>query len=137
MRLHSLFVLPAFLLLFHPGQAQKTMDFHQVVDTMIFGTTSVGNTVTFGNLTIPAGRIWKIENASLSYYSGGKPADIMQDTQVYLDAHLISSVNGSNIVSETRILWLDAGTYSVQVYTTISATTTVAAISALEFVVTP
>lgn len=74
--------------------------------------TSASNPNVSQTVTIPAGKIWKIESASASYRFGTSP-NIANGASgsILINDKTIYYYTGAGVVSQTPI-WLPAGTYT-------------------------
>lgn len=111
--------------------AQGNLQFNQVINGEL--TVLVDYTTTvMGTITVPAGKVWKIESTSQMYdsgttvYSDGHP--------VFINNHLVWQKN-NYYAAEQLPLWLSAGTYTVKATGSDSALTF--SYSAIEFNVVP
>lgn len=117
--------------------AQGNLQFNQVVNQSHTGAIATTPT-TIGTITVPAGKVWKVEAVSYqyagSYYANGTGGfwALIGDYIVY-DG---SSGNFSNI-NNTFPLWLQPGTYDVIARANSSYPNGRIAISAIEFNVVP
>lgn len=126
--------------------AQGNMQFNQVKRFTYSGTVSTylgstGDPVTLASVTVPSGKVWKIESGSIfSSYSYNGMKMYTNDMALFIDNQIISM--GESVFSNTMLrnattslpIWLGAGTYTISYYCgNSSASSYKAAISALEF----
>lgn len=115
----KLLILLGFVTIATIGFAQGNLQFNQVINVTINTPSGVGNsgnnnqTVT---VTVPAGKVWKIESANLSYQSasGGKyyVADATNEiTQLVLDGAIIA-VESDDFYKTPGTMWLTPGTHT-------------------------
>jgi hypothetical protein len=129
------FLLIAFAALAGFTMAQGNLQFNQVIHVKNTGSAYAPGAATVTSITVPTGKVWKIESASAT---DGDELSIdgqlvyglpyMQGTNSYLSMHINMPV------------WLGPGTYSVTLYNdqainAQAAYTTV--ISGIEFNVVP
>ena len=88
--------------------AQGDLQFNQVInyENSIYCSN---NSCVFGTVTVPAGKVWKIE--SCSYSAFGYPISGSAGQSVFINGNTIYSVINTN--TNYFPLWLGSGTYSV------------------------
>ena len=110
------------------------MQFNEVKNIEITGTTSpfdpnIGNPITtIGNITVPTGKVWKIESTSV------KRNDISEISS----ASYVLILNNHRTSGNFSVfpIWLSAGNYLVKISGPASENV-IASISAIEFNITP
>lgn len=117
--------------------AQGNLQFNQVINQSLVG--SVGTTLqSVGSITVPAGKVWKIEAVSYTFVSVYRQNGT-SGYWAYIGDYLVYdgyTGNFSNI-NNTFPLWLKAGTYDVTARASSSYPNGTVAISAIEFNVIP
>ncbi len=123
--------------------AQGTLQFNRVVDATFYGAALTLSSPVIGSVTVPAGKVWKIESASGFGGSSASPnAGFGATYSITVGDHNLNYfVNGgSYIVTNYCPVWLPAGTYQVKFVSSnnnagsFAATT---AISAIEYNIVP
>ena len=116
--------------------AQGNLQFNDVKNIEITGTTSpfdpnIGVPIsTIGTITVPTGKVWKIESTSVKE---NNTSDI-SSTPSYV---LILNNHRASGKSSIFPIWLSAGNYLVKVSGGAASIAVIASISAIEFNVTP
>ncbi|MFT5859971.1 MAG: hypothetical protein ACI865_002078 [Flavobacteriaceae bacterium] len=112
--------------------AQGNLQFNQVINDEIIGLIGT-STLVIGSVTVPAGKVWKIEAVSLiTAPSGNSLAPSGTGYLVFFDNLCI--ING-NTMRQVPI-WLSAGIYSVRARSSSSQNYSFS-YSAIEFNVVP
>lgn len=135
----ALFSLAAF--------AQGNLQFNQVINFTITTPTGAGNgsgNVQSVTVTVPAGKVWKIESANVSYQYASSSKYYVADatseiTQLVLDGAIIV-VESDDFYKTPGPIWLSEGTHTfiLQGYLNTSALCKWNAfITGIEFNVTP
>lgn len=144
---HSIAV--SLLLLCSGIRAQGNLQFNQVLQPSITTSNLAGSGVVSQTITVPTGKIWKIENASYARYANGNtnsPFYIWGGTSnvtVYLDEYLISDfLSSGGTFREAKFpIWLTAGDYTLRIVNhSTSAQTSLthkATLSVIEFNIVP
>lgn len=110
---------------------QGNLQFNQVVngDLNAYATYDLS---TLGTITVPAGKVWKIESVSLKYFDGAWAAS--DGNPVFINNHLVWDLGPQGL--DQLPLWLSAGTYTVQT-TGYNSSELTFSYSAIEFNVVP
>ncbi len=133
------------------GLAQGTLEFNQVINLNLSGTTptvSGSYTIQTINITVPAGKVWKIESATCRINSAGSlliGGNSSQRSAILLDNNVIGVLNTSSAVLNTGNnflpIWLKPGNYTVQLAVELvsiaNTQTAYGFVSAIEFNVVP
>ena len=115
---------------------QGNLQFNQVINSTI--TAAVETTGTnIGTITVPTGKVWKIETTGYSYF-GGLTRYIEDNTSatVFMGDFIVWNGNQNDDNNRWFPLWLSEGTYTVNARSGTAHTSTFA-ISAIEFNVVP
>ena len=122
--------------------AQGNLQFNQVIIQNI-NAPSMGTytTASVGTITVPAGKVWKIEHADLWIQSSLRQTQY-SEFSLYVDNILLRRYRGSTGSShnyQDRLpVWLPAGTYSIFVSNEDSSVwSLVGDINAIEFNIIP
>ena len=120
--------------------AQGNLQFNQVM-FLEYTTSVLGSaTTTAGVITVPAGKVWKIEHANL-YSVAGYPRTQAGGRSLFINNTLIYRSKGpSNAIHlvDSFPLWLPAGTYNIVIGNEQSSTYNInSSINAIEFNVVP
>ena len=116
--------------------AQGNLQFNDVKNSEITGTTSpfdpnIGVPIsTIGTITVPTGKVWKIESTSVKE---NNTSDISSTPSYVLILNNHRASGNSSIFP----IWLSAGNYLVKVSGGAASIAVIASISAIEFNVTP
>ena len=114
--------------------AQGNLQFNQVLTPSFTGSISAQSTSSLGTLTVPAGKVWKIESGSGVSISNNFFGDV-QTARFMLDDFTVIG-HKTNPVSYP--IWLNEGTYNI--YVTHSTSNTASykwGLSIIEFNVVP
>ena len=127
-----------FLLFFciNAASAQGNLQFNQVVNTTFTGPGNASGAI-IGTITVPAGKVWKVERTSLSDDYGDPVFYPVYSTNYW--AHIGDFLvwnSSSSYPQQLFPLWLSEGTYDVTART-YGSTNYNFAISAIEFNVIP
>jgi hypothetical protein len=76
--------------------------------------TGLPNTVSFGTIVVPVGKVWKLESTSLSNISGTYPSIFNQGNMAAFIGNMIAFSNEANNNLKLPI-WLPSGSYSISV----------------------
>ncbi|MDX2001886.1 MAG: hypothetical protein SFW35_05625 [Chitinophagales bacterium] len=130
--------------------AQGELQFNQVkfIELSLSYTTSVVHPKTFQTITVPAGKVWKIESAIASNKDYVNPTDYQIFYGGILTLNDKTIYNGASsgfLVGNVLPIWLPAGTYTLMLSLSCNtcssgsypATTVVGSISAIEFNIVP
>ena len=96
--------------------------------------------MAIGNITVPDGKVWKIESVT---YSNGREFNVSgsigDEFTLFIDRHLVYSNQAVGDAVNRTPIWFPAGTYEVFSSSSGSASTAVkyAKISAIEFNLIP
>lgn len=128
----KLFLLGVILFLAVSMNAQGNMQFNQVKHLVYSGTVttglSSGSLQSIVSLTVPAGKIWKVESGSI-YVLSGNSNNPTNATDVYTDELILtidkqilwkgakySSVGYSPAIIPNSPIWLPAGSYALSYF---------------------
>ena len=117
--------------------AQGNLQFNQVVNGSI-DANILTTQVTPGSITVPAGKVWKIESVSYFSYPGTtfQNNNVSISSQVWIGNHQVWAENSNTAVIFP--IWLSAGTYNIQLGQAFGSTTPVRfSWSVIEFNVVP
>ena len=116
--------------------AQGNLQFNQVINYENSAPSGAG-AITHGTITVPAGKVWKIETCTFSRLATGKMVQYTNLSNVFIDENCLYHFYGSNNPKTSFLpLWLSEGTYTVT-SNGVSSTTATVAFSAIEFNVVP
>ena len=124
--------------------AQGNLQFNDVKNIEITGTTSpfdpnIGVPIsTIGTITVPTGKVWKIESTSVKENNLNSLAG-NGSFVLLLNNHVAYSTYQGNSGFPFVFLpiWLSAGSYQVKISSGAPQINTIASISAIEFNITP
>ena len=138
-RIFSLLVVVVALSGF--SYAQGNLQFNQVIIENLSSTVSSYTTVTATTITVPAGKVWKIEHADL-WFNNSTRQSFSGYYSLYIDNiilhHSRGSSGSSNQFAENFPVWLPAGTYTVFISNEDSSSHNYSGtINAIEFNVVP
>ena len=127
-----------FITLSFNSKAQGNLQFSQVIQQSFNQAIPTNSMATLSTITVPAGKVLKIETASMA----GNILDIIPGSRLYIGNHCLWQLNylsaGGLIVDRNLPLWLNAGTYSLQVYHQYGSSTNLrTSFSGIEFNVIP
>ena len=91
------------------SNAQGNLQFNQVINGELNAQVDYSLT-TMGTITVPTGKVWKVESVSLSFYDG--TYRYAQGNPVFIGNHCVNRLGvegGMNYLP----LWLSPGTYQV------------------------
>jgi hypothetical protein len=112
-------------------RAQGDLQFNQVINTSVTGSISANSSSNLGTITVPAGKVWKVETATV--LRGNEIERSIGRIGNYL---VFSHIPGNGYYTETFLpLWLSPGTYNLNVVNNSSSGpfTYRMSISAIEF----
>lgn len=119
---------------------QGNLQFNQVKFIEYTTTTTAYSTTTAGAITVPAGKVWKVEHANV-YMVAGYPRTEYGGWSLFIDNTLIYRSKGaSNAIHlvDSFPLWLPAGTYNIVIgQESANAYNVNSSINAIEFNVVP
>ena len=123
------------------ASAQGNLQFNQVIVQDFTATISSWTTATVGTITVPAGKVWKVEHADL-WRQNSLRQTYDHEYSLFINNILIHRAKGStgsgNNYTDRLPVWLPAGTYSIIISNEDSSSKDfVADINAIEFNVTP
>lgn len=114
--------------------AQGNLQFNQVINTSVTGLVGSLASANLGTITVPAGKVWKVETASVT------EANNIRTSLGRIGNNVVFYFGGSNSPPNINLLplWLRPGTYNLNVtnYSS-SALTYRMTLSAIEFNVIP
>jgi hypothetical protein len=117
---------------------QGNLQFNQVINQSFNGNG--GNLTIIGIVTVPAGKVWKIESANYSYLSAG-----YRYTQKTTSSNAMVAYIGDNLIWDGTMakgsldlfpIWLSTGSYNVMARSS-NTLPSVVNFSAIEFNVVP
>ena len=97
------------------ARSQGNLQFNQVVQQSFNQSVASATMTTLSTITVPAGKVLKIENASVAANMAG----ILTGSKLYIGNHCLWQLNyssGGLFIDRSFPLWLNAGTYALQVY---------------------
>ncbi|MDG1658774.1 MAG: hypothetical protein P8H56_09345 [Crocinitomicaceae bacterium] len=119
---------------------QGNLQFNQVKFIEYTTTTTAYSTTTAGVITVPAGKVWKVEHANV-YMVATYPRTQYGGWSLFIDNTLIYRSKGaSNSIhlKDAFPLWLPAGNYNIVVGQETAGSQTVnSSINAIEFNIVP
>ena len=118
---------------------QGNLQFNQVIN-LDYTASFVGfSKQNLGSVTVPAGKVWKIESATMYRDAGTYNYSLIAEANLTFGNVLIKdSKNSSNINNTAYPIWLASGTYPITMsQNNASASTYVCAVSIIEFNVVP
>jgi hypothetical protein len=136
--------LSFFLVLCPLLYSQGNLQFNQVVVTPFSSPFAAGQQSTVlraanpSSITVPAGKVWKIESACMT--AGDATSKFVNPGDyLFLDNFLLWGTIGNGAVPAdiTFPIWLSAGTYNLRVTYTSANNSYTGAISAIEFNIIP
>lgn len=119
--------------------AQGNLQFNQVINYSISGPWATSE-YTVGTITVPSGKVWKIESSSLNNINtlSSLPTQALGSDGVSSISIGTNTVFGAYNPSNNWLpVWLSAGTYDVVGRTTASGQNMTISFSAIEFNVVP
>ena len=140
-------LLYIFTLFFSFGiYSQGNLQFNKVINITL--TAPIGSTnntdgialYSAGSYTIPDGKVWKIESASLSKLGGnGNRGPTGEDTQgaIKLGDMVIHGSSGNYKSAHTKPIWMPSGTYNLTIHKAEGNYKTDVSISIIEFNIVP
>jgi hypothetical protein len=119
-------LLAVVILLGCTAFAQGNMQFNNAQHLTFSGTSSTAQGTVL-NITVPAGKVWKVESGSICWIYQGKAST----TGIYLllDNQILQSPDNN----KSTPIWLPAGSYKVEYNTSNGSYSYSGAISVLEF----
>lgn len=137
LEMKKILLFVAFLGTIFFSEAQGNLQFNQVINGSI-DANILNNQVTPGSITVPEGKVWKIE--SVSYFSN--PGTTYQNNmgnntaQAWIGNHQVWAGNSNTAVIFP--IWLSAGTFNIQLGQVFNSSTPVRfSWSVIEFNVVP
>ena len=126
------------LLVSHIGFCQGNLQFNQVIQQSFNLTIPTTTATTLSTITVPVGKVLKIESACVATTT----TSYLPGARLFMGDHCLWQLNyttvGGLIVDRNLPLWLNAGTYSLQVYHSASTSVNLrASFSGIEFNVVP
>lgn len=120
--------------------SQGNLQFNQVIFLEYTTASTEYATTTAGVITVPAGKVWKVEHANL-YHVSGYPRTESGGRSLFIGNTLIyrskGATNAIDLVDSFPV-WLPAGTYNIIVGNEAAGTYNVnSSINAIEFNVVP
>ena len=118
--------------------AQGNLQFNQVLNlTYTNNFTNFGN-ATVGSITVPVGKIWKIESGSSHTFVSGPNKPYPVGMSLFLGDFCVISVESGNYGSVVNYpIWLSAGVYSVVMNAYQTSGNLKCALSVIEFNIVP
>jgi len=125
----KIFLLLIFSLSVQLIIAQNNLEFNKVVNVSMTVTSTYG-LITAGNITVPDGKVWKINYVSYVYINGGE----MIASYVTIDDFAIHNLSPTG-ASSTFPIWMPKGTFIVKLFRGSSSSSgqVIIKISAIEF----
>ena len=119
-------LLAVVLLLGCTAFAQGNLQFNKAQHLAFSGTFSTSQS-TISNITVPAGKVWKVESGSICWIYQGKA----NTSGIYLliDNQMLQSPD----IHQSSPIWLPEGTYKIEYNTSNSSYSYSGGISILEF----
>lgn len=115
---------------------QGNLQFNQVVNYENTAFVPTSGSAVQGTITVPAGKVWKVETCSYVLVSGGNDFPYTSSNgSVHIGKNTVYYVI-SNQTTNYLPLWLGEGTYDITRYSQSGYTVTIA-FSAIEFNVVP
>lgn len=115
---------------------QGNLQFNQVINVSLGATTTGTGFSTLGTITVPAGKVWKVERTSLTQdYLGDFYPVYGSGSRAFIGEYVVWN-SSSSYPQQLFPLWLSEGAYNVTGYTGGTLTYTLA-VSAIEFNVIP
>jgi hypothetical protein len=135
--MNKLIVISILILPFTTLFAQGNLQFNQVKNVEVIGSTSSNNyTTTIGSITVPSGKVWKIESVSSIENSSPMGFGSYQWNIVTLIGnHLATSSQSSTLLHFP--IWISPGNYLVKCVGSSSPLNILTSISAIEFNIVP
>lgn len=129
----------AVLLISLSVSAQGNLQFNQVINLDYSATFTGFGKQNLGSVTIPAGKVWKIESATMYRDNGLYNYAPVVDANLAFDKILVKdNKSNGNVAATNYPIWISEGTYPVIMSSNnSSAYTYVCAISIIEFNVVP
>jgi hypothetical protein len=136
----KIFTITVLLFAVNSIKAQGNLQFNQVKNieingTTLLNTTQIGNPIsTLGSITVPIGKVWKIESVS-GIKNGQESADIFNThVRVLIGNHKALVSPGDEIIMFP--IWLSAGNYPIKASSN-PLENLIISISAIEFNIVP
>ena len=139
-KMKKIFITLVLILIVNSIKAQGNLQFNQVKNVEITGTTlpnttQIGNPIsTLGSITIPIGKVWKIESVT-GIKNGQESNDIFgTHVRVLIGNHKALVSPGDEIIMFP--IWLSAGNYPIKAGSN-PLDSLIISISAIEFNIVP
>ena len=101
------------------NNAQGNLQFNQVILEQFNAVVTGLSQSTATTLTVPVGKVWKIEHANLYVGGGAYPVTLYGGYSLFIDSVLIYRHKGDsgtqNSFSDRFPLWLPEGTYNINI----------------------
>lgn len=134
-------IISMLICLSNYSSGQGNLQFNQAVIVNFSASLPTYNTSTATSITVPAGKVWKIEHADAWIQSSLRQTQ-QSEHSLYIDNILLRRYKGSSGTNHQYTdrlpVWLPAGTYSVIISNEDSTPWSfVGAINAIEFNIIP
>jgi hypothetical protein len=141
-KMKKLLFLALLSVLSLPIYSQGNLQFNQVVQESFSPSVTSNTLTTIGTITVPTGKVWKIESAVLSWTETAGTTN--SSFRLFIAGHCtwalyLANTGDIGIDRQTAPLWLKAGTYQIQVFqkSSFSNLPMNASYSGIEFNITP
>lgn len=116
--------------------AQGNLQFNQVINYENTAFVPTAGSAVQGSITVPTGKVWKVETCSYVLVSGGNDfAYTTSSGSVHIGKNTVYDAT-SNQTTNYLPLWLGEGTYDISRYSQSGYTVSIA-FSAIEFNIVP
>lgn len=119
--------------------SQGNLQFNQVINMSYnYNFLNTGQKQTVGSVTVPVGKVWKIESGSIhgEYSANNYPYPL--ETSLFLGDFCVISMSSGNYGSPVNYpIWLSAGVYSVVMNVNNNGGNLKCALSVIEFNIIP
>lgn len=95
------------------ASAQGNLQFNQVTTGSFTAINLPYVSTTIGTITVPAGKVWKIESTNYTYVQGSNTWPIGSNSYVVMIDDHMAYCQSSGQPQHYLPLWLPAGTYNV------------------------
>jgi hypothetical protein len=138
-------LIACFFELFFLNHAQGNLQFNQILRPTVTGINIVGYGKSSTSITIPPGKIWKIESSDVYCYTSTYPENLYWSNSfcLRLGGQLVSNITDNfwGLIKPQFPIWLPAGNYNLTLFETsgsnFSNTTIVGLINVIEFNIIP
>jgi hypothetical protein len=102
-----------------PIYSQGNLQFNRVIQEAFTPSILTNTLTTIGNITVPSGKVWKIESSVISSTTLTSNNYVFM-ARLFIAGHCTwsqSAPNGSLVIDrQNSPLWLKSGSYEIQVY---------------------